>query len=353
MNLNNKYRPILLIASLLLASSSIAQVTIRSNANLRVKGQLTTNASIANSSTRTNLEEAEVTLLGSSQQVLTTQLLKVAELRIHGGGVKTFSGNWEVMRTLALLDGILKIGNGAKLLYSGTDNNEGNVSSYVDGFLYRNRGGRLHFPIGTGNVYAPAVIEDAPAGEFGIRTVAPGNTFSLPEGISANLEDRYWELSSAVASPVSLSLNDLGNFLSEGSPVVLESSTAGGTATSLSGSASTDYVTSIENVSQPILTIGKAAEFRLVIHDMITPFTLDDVNDNLFIENIEMTSINSVKLLDRWGLVVVEWKNYSNETDYDFSKLSPGNYVCIVEYVYPGESRTVTAKSIVTILKSN
>jgi hypothetical protein len=86
---------------------------------------------------------------------------------------------------------------------------------------------------------------------------------------------------------------------------------------------------------------------------MITPFTIDDKNDKLTIENIELVAENSVKLLDRWGVVAAQWENYSNEVEYDFSKLSPGNYVCIVEFTYPGESRKAIVKGIVTILKSN
>jgi hypothetical protein len=58
-----------------------------------------------------------------------------------------------------------------------------------------------------------------------------------------------------------------------------------------------------------------------------------------------------VKLLDRWGAIAVQWENYSNDSAYDFSKLSPGNYVCIVEFAYPGVSTKSTINGIVTILK--
>jgi hypothetical protein len=147
-------------------------------------------------------------------------------------------------------------------------------------------------------------------------------------------------------------LNNIGSFLDGGVPVVLQATAAGGTAESLSGAANSSFVTSIGNVSQSILALGKETEFSLVIHDMITPFR-QEFNDKLVIENIDKVSGNKVKLLDRWGVVAVEWQNYTNDNNYDFSKLSPGNYICIVEYTYPGESRIVTAKGMVTILKTN
>jgi hypothetical protein len=133
---------------------------------------------------------------------------------------------------------------------------------------------------------------------------------------------------------------------------VLQASSGGGASTSLSGAANNSFVTSIENVTQSVVAIGKATEFNLVIHDLITPYR-PEFNDKLVIENIEKLSNNKVKLLDRWGMLVMEWRNYSNDNDYDFTRLPPGNYICIVEYTYPGEAKPVIAKGMVTILKSN
>jgi hypothetical protein len=133
----------------------------------------------------------------------------------------------------------------------------------------------------------------------------------------------------------------------------LESDAVGGTANSLGGSISNSFVMSNDPSTKTILAVGKGAEFALVIHDMITPYTLDQVNDKLTIENIDLTESNNVKLLDRWGLIVKEWNNYTNDDGFDFSNLSPGNYVCVVEFSYPGTSERATAKSVVTILKSN
>jgi hypothetical protein len=237
------------------------------------------------------------------------------------------------------------------LLYSGTEAIEGNESSYVDGFLFRKGAGQLTFPIGLNGVYAPATIDAAPDGEYGIRVFKPGAELTLPPNVISSFSEHQWEINGVVNSPVSLSLSNIGSFLDGGVPVVLQASAAGGTATSLSGAANSSFVTSIDNVTQSIVAIGKEVEFSLVIHDLITPYR-PDFNDKLVIENIEKISDNKVTLLDRWGMVAVQWRNFTNETDYDFTKLPPGNYICVVEYTYPGETRTVSVKGMVTILKS-
>ncbi|MBL7858019.1 MAG: gliding motility-associated C-terminal domain-containing protein [Cyclobacteriaceae bacterium] len=329
-----------------------AQFKINANSIFKAKGTISTNALVNNASAQTNLSEAQLTLLGGDQSVTTSQTILVSTLKIDQGGRKTLSGNWEVNGTLQLVNGIISVGNNAQLLYTGTQTTEGNNNSFVDGYFVLRGSGRKFFPIGTGNVYAPAILEASPDSEVGMRTVSGDAGVILPEGVSANFAGHYWELSDATNSPVSLSLNGLGSFLDSSRPIVLEASAPSATAQSLSGTFSGSFVTSIENATQTILVIGKAAEFSLVIHDLITPFTIDAVNDKLTIENIELTSENKVKLLDRWGVVAAEWKNYTNETEYDFSTLSPGNYVCLVEYSYPGESNRLTAKGMVTVLKT-
>ena len=328
-----------------------AQFKINANSVFKAKGTISTNALVNNASAQTNLSEAQLTLLGGDQSITSSQAIVVSSLKIDEGGKKTLGGNWEV-NSLQLINGIVLVGNTARLLYTGTDPAEGNSNSFIDGYLVLKGSGRKFFPIGTGSVYAPAALDASPDGEVAMRVVSGNANLILPEGVSASFPDHYWEMSNIVNSPVSLSLNGLGSFLDSSRPAVLEAAAPGATAQSLSGTFSGSFITSIERVTQPILVIGKAAEFTLVIHDLITPFTIDDVNDKLVIENIELTSENTVKLLDRWGVVAGEWTNYNNTTEYDFSTLSPGNYVCLVEYSYPGETSRLTAKGMVTILKS-
>lgn len=328
-----------------------AQFKINANSVFKAKGTISTNALVNNASAQTDLTETQLTLLGGDQSITSSQTIVVSSLKVDEGGKKLLGGNWEV-NALQLINGIVVVGNNARLLYTGTQPAEGNSNSFVDGYFVLKGSGRKFFPIGTGSVYAPAALEASPDDEVAMRVVSGDAGVILPEGVSASFPDHYWELSSIANSPVSLSLNGLGSFLDSSSPAVLEASAPGASAQSLSGTFSGSFVTSVERVTQPILVIGKAAEFTLVIHDLITPFTIDAANDKLVIENIELTTDNTVKLLDRWGVVAAEWTNYNNVTEYDFSALSPGNYVCLVEYSYPGQTNRLTAKGMVTILKS-
>ena len=333
-----------------------AQMKINANSKVTAKGVLSTNTSITNASTTTDFTNVEIFLEGGNQQATTGQPLVVSTLSVNKGGTKTITGNWEVTNAIALTDGIIKIGSGAKLLYSGSAALQGRDISYVDGFLHINNtlaNSRLTFPVGVNAAYTPVVVEDAPVGEIGFATIAGDAGLSLPADISSFYSGWYWQSTEPVNSAVSLSLNGVETFLGSGAPYVLESDATGGTATSLGGSVSASFVLSSDPSSKTILAIGKGAEFSVVIHDMITPYTLDNVNDKLTIENIELTESNNVKLVDRWGLVVKEWTDFTNDVEYDFSQLSPGNYVCVVEYSYPGSSTRATTKGVVTILKSN
>lgn len=336
------------------ATTGLAQITVRSNSGVHARGQLTTNSSISNTGSTTDLAGVELILRGGTQQLSTTSPLRIKDLTIDQGSTKTLVGNWEVTGTLSLISGVVTIGNNGKLLYSGTARPEGNSNAYINGLFFHNQGGQLFFPIGTRTVYAPAMIEHAPTGEVGMQALSAASEipFTLPADITDAYFDHYWQLSNVVSSPVALSTNGLDTFLEAAVPVVLQGEATGGALTSLSGSVANGFITSSESASQPVLIIGKAAEFQLVIHDLITPYHVN-VNDRLTIDNIEKTEHNTVRLLDRWGLTVAEWKDFTNDTEYDFTRLSPGNYVCIVEFSYPGQAKTTTAKGMVTVLKSN
>jgi hypothetical protein len=338
---------------ILSAIGTRAQITIRANTVLHARGLITTNTSISNSSGTSNLGQAEIALAGTTQELKTASPLSIQNLTIAQGGTKTITGNWEVTGTLTLTNGIVVVRDNSKLLYSGTGSPEGNSGAFIDGFFSQNAGGRRFFPIGKRGTYAPMIIENAPAEEIGIRLLPSASeiNLTLPENIVAAYSDHYWQVSGAFNSPVSLSTTGAESFLEGSIPTVLQAGATGGTVTSLSGTYTDVFVTSIDNASQPLLFLGKVAEFKLVIHDLITPYSIN-VNDKLVIDNIEKVGRNTVSLLDRWGLVVAEWKDFTNDTEYDFTKLSPGNYVCLVQFSYPGETKTTTAKGMVSVIKS-
>lgn len=344
---------LLLFAFASAATVLTAQITIAPNSTIEVSGTMTVNGSVRNASALTGFTAAQIVLSGANQTFHTTTPLSVHILTISGGGTKTLEGDWEVTSRLELENGIIVTGPNGRLTYTGNETVEGNAASYINGYFFHIGTGRLFFPVGTSTLYAPAFIPAAPHGEYGLRVVAGDPAFALPGGVSAYFAGHYWETTAPVNGPVSLSLNGLETFLSEGEPVVLQAQGPGSIATSLAGAVSAGFVSSEHAADQPVIGIGKTDEFNLVIRDMITPFVLDGINDKLTIENIDLTTANTVKFIDRWGVVVAEWENYSEQTEYDFGKLSPGNYVCIVEYTSPGSSKRGVAKGMVTILKGN
>jgi hypothetical protein len=97
----------------------------------------------------------------------------------------------------------------------------------------------------------------------------------------------------------------------------------------------------------------------LVIYDLITPYNTDGINDQFKIENIDLTVTNKVTLMDRYGVVVKEWNNFRNYDDlstpnqdkFDFKQLSPGTYVCILNYQMSVDSPAQSLTQVITLLK--
>jgi hypothetical protein len=145
------------------------------------------------------------------------------------------------------------------------------------------------------------------------------------------------------------------------SPVVVEASATGGEAFNLgSSSTSETTITSSAPFTKSVLAIGASTKIDIRIHDMISPFTADNINDELYIENIGKFPTNTVTLLDRWGVLVKEWTNFTNFNDplnpnqdlFNFTRLSPGNYICVVEYESPTQGKQKKSQMI-TVLKIN
>jgi hypothetical protein len=185
----------------------------------------------------------------------------------------------------------------------------------------------------------------------GVRAIDGNPNITLPSDVNEIFTDHYWQTDQPVNANLLLSQNGLGSFLNNATPVVIQADAVNGVGESLGGSFDGSFITSRLPATLSVLVIGKAPEFSVVIHDMITPYTPDEINDKLYIENIEQAPSNTVKLIDRWGKLVKEWKNFTNDISYDFSSLSPGTYICLVSY--DGGSGIVNTQGMVTVLKSN
>jgi hypothetical protein len=344
----------------------LAQTTINTGSEVKVKGLISTRASLSNGSDQTDFTEAQVNLTGTNQTLTTRSPITIQSLTIEGGGVKTTQGEFIISNALIFTNGIVTPATG-KLLYTGATILTGNVGSYVNGTLNQRGTGVRFFPIGVGSTYMPMSlnnIEDGNA-EIGVTGFASGVSLTLPATLTAIASNRYWSVDarggSVRATSASLYVPGSSIDASQKLVVVEAESASGGTAINLGGGVTDDFVTSFSPATKPILTIGVGEKVDMRIMDLITPFNIDNINDKLKIINIEITYENKVTLLDRWGVLVKEWKNFRNYDDadnpnndgYDFSKLSPGNYICVLEYKLSADAPLEKVNQMISVLKGN
>lgn len=346
----------------LLPGSVLSQLVVPVNTSVgATKGTeiiiITANSIVNNNSFDFSSTKLAIELNGTTQAI--SGNLVVSRFSVAGEGTKNINGNVTITDRLQLNSGILKPSATAKLLFTGLENgiSEGNNNSYCDGTFYSSGGGKRFFPLGAAGIFSPAELESV-SDEVGIK-LNNGSallTFDTADISSIN-QTRFWEIKTdptKLNTRVALSLNDATTFLdSEGSVTIVQADNVGGKAQNLGSSSSSDVtIISRENVSASILALGKEKKITVKIHDLITPTGSAGFNDRLYIENINKFDHNKVTLLDRWGTRVNEWIDFTNDTAYDFSKLSAGNYICVVEYGNVGKANQVK-QQMVTVLKTN
>lgn len=356
---------ILFLISIVCSGSVLAQTTIRTGSEVKIKGLVSAQGLLVNNSDKLDVTEAQITLAGTNQTLTTTAPLAIQGLIVEGGGTKTLKGDWTVTNNLTLTQGILTTLTG-KILYSGNTALTGSNDSYITGLLYQRGTGTRFYPIGAGATYMPmslnGVKEDAI--DIGVEGFTSGANLTLPLDLSAIASNRYWEVTpSGTYSGSTVSLYVPGASIDAASKLVAveAENPTNATAVNLGGGINGDFVTSFTPATQPILTIGIAESVDLKIMDLITPFNSDNINDKLKIVNIEYTFENKVTLLDRWGVPVREWKNFRNFDDptnpntdtFDFTKLSPGNYICVLEYTLSADAPKENLNQMISVLKAN
>jgi hypothetical protein len=290
-------------------------------------------------------------------------------LNLFSGQNTTVNGNLIITDEMYFNAGLLTPGASGKILYTGSaENINGDEASsfddsFVDGKFFVLHSGRNFFPVGAASIgYAPAYLDGNGSDEIGFQVF--GEDAGLIFDPSGNIGEidltRYWEVTTAnltaLDAKVTLSADGVSILNPDLALVVVQAESTGGAAENLLGVINGTDITSRRSVSKPILAIGGSREVDVVIHDIITPFSPGE-NDYLVIDNIEKFLINKVTLLDRWGGKVHEWTNftnygapYLNPDGYDFKNLSPGSYICVVEY---GDADVGFSKKsqMVTVLK--
>jgi gliding motility-associated-like protein len=283
-----------------------------------------------------------ISIVGSSNNPLSISL---SALSLNNATIS--SGTVQVTDNLTLQGGILTVPSTSKLVYSGNAISGASPTSYISGKLFMKGTGSRTFPIGNAAFgYLPVTLLDVKDAdtEIGFEAIAgdPGITAALPSDIQSIFTDYYWTITNGNSgsysggSPIQLSLNGAGNSFTDGDPVILEVGT-GGTLTELGGIVANPDITSaqVTTATAQKYVLGKSEKVTVNIHRVITP-NGDGQNDYLYIDGIDFYTNNTVKLVDRWGVVHFEksnFKNYgqANPSDFDFSKLSNGNYICVVD----------------------
>jgi CHU_C Type IX secretion signal domain len=382
---------ILFLVTTLAGNFSFAQVVITSGTNVALSGNpeilFRTSQDFVNQSTQ-DFTNSQLTLIlnGPNQtisgsiipfqiglttpgdQIVNASGLTCSRLAIAGGGKKNLNTNLTVNSELHLINGIVFPLNSSKLLFSGSSEGivDAGPDSYVDGIFYNNGTGLLNFPIGAAGLgFAPVQVETGSGQEIGIQAMS-GSAGLTPAASDVEIiyieNAYYWQLhfdpgqfNSRIRLPFKSTVPETA------SPVVVSSDATGSQAFNL-GSFSVDEksVTSLSPFTESIVTIGGSTTVQIRVHDMLTPFNHDTFNDELFIENIAKFPSNKVTLLDRWGVVVKEWTNYTNYNDpltpnqepFNFGSLSPGNYICVVEYGEEGQPQQKLSQ-MVTVLKTD
>jgi hypothetical protein len=354
-----------------LANVSYSQMTVGEGVVISLRKGTPVNFVISGDVTfkgqKTDLSACTLQLTGVNQ-LLTANTVVLQSLIVNGqtNAQVSLTGEWD-LGNLQLLNGLVTPASDAKILFSGPTQPQGNANSYVNGIFYNQGKGQLLFPIGNSAGYFPSALNNTNSNSpFGMSVVQGNSQFQISGEITEILNTRYYELSADIGatagSTISLSLNGLDNLINQQGLVVLQSDAISGTATTLGGQEGLEgYVSSTKSPGARYLTIGRSEKPTIIIYDLISPFTQDGKNDKLKISNIGFSIENKVTLLDRWGAVVKEWKNFRNYDDpinpntdnFDFTKLTPGNYICVAEYKFNAEGATEKSAQMITVLKTN
>ncbi|HYG02791.1 MAG TPA: hypothetical protein VD927_10120 [Chryseosolibacter sp.] len=279
-------------------------------------------------------------------------------LQISGGGETSLSDTMEVTNSFTFMEGTLKVNDKASLVYSGSADNakSANELSYVIGPVTQRGPGPKFYPIGTEMAFAwiefldiEESIEDVTVEAFddvGMTTTDP----------SLRILQGYWNIEisdpSKINSQVRLPLPLTETLGDDEDAVVLQTDNQLAINLGSIPGSNLSEVISASPVTSKVVAVGATTEIDITIHELITPHGSPDVFDQLEIHNLTGFAYNKVTLLDRYGVPLKEWEDYAASDHSDFFKtLSPGNYICIVEYGASKEN--VRKKSqMVTVLKS-
>lgn len=356
----------ILVLSALLPLTCAAQFVISGNVKFgAIPGSrviISTRGDVINESDYTfEAANVKLSLTGLDQAVEGNFVLD--HLTVNGEAISIL-GNVGVTTRLKFISGLVTVPATSNFGFRGlpdsvtVDQDIPNDDAYVIGAFYQQGGGARLYPVGTESNYAPLQFTDLKETDeaVGVEAIAgaPNLLIDNPT-ITKILSTFHWQIlisdPANINSPVRLPLPLEGEIDTDNeSAIVLQD--VNGVAQSLGSQASDFNLISARSVTSQTVAMGATTEIDITIHELITPHGSFDKNDELEISNLQAFAYNKVMLLDRYGVLLKEWENYAKGRDKDyFKKLSPGNFIVIVEY---GDSKASTKKKsqMITVLRT-
>jgi hypothetical protein len=311
---------------------------------------------------------------GTGFALNTSNPITVNSVTLNNTAPYSLTGSWTISSDIQFKNGLLSVSSPNTLLYKGPDlaisNPNLSGTSYVQGPLSIQIAskGALTYPIGDADGFFPAKLGNVTDAStvLSIECVK-GDPAIAPDSLSADINgvftDHYWQMAvvsgTFSGSPIALSLTGADTFLNSETAVVIEKVTGANYINDLLGSSANSFVISKDNISAEggIYAIASSKDVVVKIHKIITP-NGDSQNETLVIEGLDYYTDNKVILLDRWGAIYFEksgFKNYTSnvpqQTDFDYSKLNSGNYICTVQFIDTTGKTHKVKPQMISVLK--
>ncbi|MDH5368014.1 MAG: gliding motility-associated C-terminal domain-containing protein [Cyclobacteriaceae bacterium] len=339
------------------------------NVDISVSGDINFNSS-------TTTGNGSLILVGGNQIISSTTQRSLHNLTINGIGDKTFSGDFVITNSLSLISGIVLPSGSFAMSSSATLDaaNSGSVESHIQGTLFREYRPAMSYPIGVNGSYNPVVVESASGTNpiIGITPLTGTPTIAdidLPVGIPEYSANWSWEVTAPTGSTFTTAVftlpfldEDKTQFgLGEGYRPVVLFNEAGQPTINLFNVRTSSFestATALDAGGLGIYFLGKELVTTPIINNIITPDG-NSMNDYLTVVNLSLYPKNSIKIIDRYGAVVYSANDYVSPLadsapgeGEDFSEiLSPGNYVCILEYTDTSGKTFEPIRQMISVLK--
>ena len=269
----------------------------------------------------------DLTLSGTSEQVVNHNNQSFSRLSVNGGSIKTFEADITITDELILNEGILRSTGGARIiLQENAVVTGGSDDAYVEGEVIARGTGSKYFPLGMDGVYLPVELVDISGDgpEIGFTVADPDTNWTVDESIREISPNQVWQMEihtgSLNRSLLQLPVREETFITDINQAVVVQSSDLTSPFFSLGQSSFEGTITdgtiiSAQEINGMYFTIGELTNIGndpdIEVFNAISPNN-DGIQDFLRIENISAYPNNHITIYNRWGDRVYEASGYNN-----------------------------------------